>query len=263
MPENHFITDDKTKDIVWRAPFFTLTVLIAAPVIINECYNADWGFSTLWNAADMLQYVGVAASGFGTIALSYFTVVINKRIQNDNQEMMKIAERSLTREERSEVPLIDFSSVTEINGKTCLKAEFLLVDNMYRIRFWVFNGATYGIKNIRIVEAILAPVVLNNHVIQMDQNYLVTFSAEKSNQTKVSILPNQEAIICVYFPYLKFPMEINWFYVHAVFENENNMGQKLRETVNISFRGKCMAALCSNDEWPHELLSKEVQYEWC
>lgn len=264
MVKSNFSTDDKIEDAIWRAPFFTLTVLLAAPILVHECYSCYWGFSTLWDAADMLQYVGVAASGFGTIALGYFTVLINRKMQKHTKEMMKIAERSLTREERNEVPLIDFTTLTDQNGSNYLKAEFLLVDSMYRIRFWMKNDAAYGIKNIKIIEAVLAPVKQNseNHVIAMDAQYSIRFLKDNSNQLKVSILPRQEAIVCLFFPYVKFPAQTTWFYVHVVFENENNNGTLLREAVNISFHRNYMEDFLNDKEWPLRLFSKEVQYEW-
>ena len=54
-------------------------LVVGVPFIINECYKAETGYITKWNAADVLSYYGtIVAAIIGTFGV-YFTVIVSNR----------------------------------------------------------------------------------------------------------------------------------------------------------------------------------------
>ena len=60
-------------------------LIIGVPVIINECYKANWGYSTVWNGADALGYYGAILGSVIAVATLAVTIIFTKKqIQRDN-----------------------------------------------------------------------------------------------------------------------------------------------------------------------------------
>ena len=60
-------------------------LIIGVPVIINECYKANFGYITVWNGADVLGYYGALLGSIIAVATLAITVIFTKKqIQRDN-----------------------------------------------------------------------------------------------------------------------------------------------------------------------------------
>ena len=60
-------------------------LIIGVPIIINECYKANWGYSTVWNGADALGYYGAILGSVIAVATLAVTIIFTKKqIQRDN-----------------------------------------------------------------------------------------------------------------------------------------------------------------------------------
>lgn len=245
-----------------------LLVILVAPYVINELYKLQSGYLTLWEAKDTLQYVISACGVIGTTALGCVALyanekmaAINEKMAVVNEEMSVITQRSLLREQRSEIALLDCVKVDE-NEPHRFKFEFLLVgDDRIRIRIWMYNPLHHSIRKAKINDA---KISLINQSDMMggkpEKNNCLEFIKEDSNS--FSILPKQERIFALYFPYSKSFQVNNRFHFHVVFENENNFGQRLLETLDITFRGRLNEQLVLDEPWTCKLYSEEVHYEW-
>ncbi len=85
--ENSDNSTDKPKGKrlqIFVAVILTLTLVAGVPFVINECYKAEDGYITKWDAADVLSYYGtVVAAIIGAVGV-YFTVYIsNKNYRED------------------------------------------------------------------------------------------------------------------------------------------------------------------------------------
>ena len=59
--------------------------IIGIPMIINECYKANSGYTTVWNGADVLGYYGSILGSVIAISTLAITIVFTKKqIQRDN-----------------------------------------------------------------------------------------------------------------------------------------------------------------------------------
>lgn len=59
--------------------------IIGIPIIINECYKANSGYTTVWNGADVLGYYGSILGSVIAISTLAITIVFTKKqIQRDN-----------------------------------------------------------------------------------------------------------------------------------------------------------------------------------
>ena len=59
--------------------------IIGIPVIINECYKANCGYITVWDAPDVLGYYGtVLGSVIAVISIIVTIVFTKKQIQRDS-----------------------------------------------------------------------------------------------------------------------------------------------------------------------------------
>ena len=60
-------------------------LIIGVPIIINECYKANFGYSTVWNGADALGYYGAILGSVIAVATLAITIIFTKKqIQRDN-----------------------------------------------------------------------------------------------------------------------------------------------------------------------------------
>lgn len=60
-------------------------LIIGVPIIINECYKANLGYSTVWNGADALGYYGAILGSVIAVATLAITIIFTKKqIQRDN-----------------------------------------------------------------------------------------------------------------------------------------------------------------------------------
>lgn len=60
-------------------------LIIGVPIIINECYKANFGYSTVWNGADALGYYGAILGSVIAVATLAVTIIFTKKqIQRDN-----------------------------------------------------------------------------------------------------------------------------------------------------------------------------------
>ena len=67
--ENGDYSTDKLKGKglqIFVAVFLTLILVAGVPFAINECYKAEDGYITKWDAADVLSYYGSGATIFIT-----------------------------------------------------------------------------------------------------------------------------------------------------------------------------------------------------
>ena len=60
-------------------------LIIGVPIIINECYKSNFGYSTVWNGADALGYYGAILGSVIAVATLAVTIIFTKKqIQRDN-----------------------------------------------------------------------------------------------------------------------------------------------------------------------------------
>ena len=60
-------------------------LIIGVPIIINECYKANLGYTTVWNGADALGYYGAILGSVIAVATLAVTIIFTKKqIQRDN-----------------------------------------------------------------------------------------------------------------------------------------------------------------------------------
>lgn len=238
-----------------------LLVILVAPYVINELYKSQSGYLTLWEVKDMLQYVVSACGVIGTTALGFVAIYANEKMAVTNEEMSVITKRSLVKEQRSEIPLLDYVKVHD-NENQKFKFEFLLLeDDRIRIRIWMYNPLHHSIRKAKINDAKISVTnTTDTRYFRPDKNNYLEFINEDSNS--FSILPGQEKIFSLYFPYREKFQEKNLFFFHVVFENENNFGQRLLETLDITFRGTLNKQWDSDDHWPCKLYSEDVYYKW-
>ena len=54
-------------------------LIIGVPVIINECYKANFGYITVWNGADVLGYYGALLGSIIAVATLAITIIFTKK----------------------------------------------------------------------------------------------------------------------------------------------------------------------------------------
>lgn len=60
-------------------------LIIGVPIIINECYKANLGYTTVWNGADALGYYGAILGSVIAVATLAITIIFTrKQIQRDS-----------------------------------------------------------------------------------------------------------------------------------------------------------------------------------
>lgn len=79
------------KNFLWLCIGF-LSVVIVAPIIINELYKTNDGYLTLWNASEMLSYIAAIISSAATIYISWIAITQNKKANEINDRLLKIEE---------------------------------------------------------------------------------------------------------------------------------------------------------------------------
>ena len=59
-------------------------LIIGVPIIINECYKANFGYSTVWNGAEALGYYGaILGSVIAVVTLAVTIIFTKKQIQRE------------------------------------------------------------------------------------------------------------------------------------------------------------------------------------
>lgn len=90
-------------------------VIVGIPMIINELYKCDFGYETVWDAADILAYYGSILSGIITVLTVIITIAFtSKQIKRERH----LAKSTTTIEKVEEVinqSLIDISPMKIIN----------------------------------------------------------------------------------------------------------------------------------------------------
>lgn len=66
-----------------------LLFVIVIPILINESYKVDAGYTTLWGAADVLSFYAVILSGLITIGVLVLTIHFNKK---DTEKQIRLAQ---------------------------------------------------------------------------------------------------------------------------------------------------------------------------
>ena len=62
-----------------------IILIVGVPIIINECYKANLGYTTVWNGADALGYYGAILGSVIAVATLTITIIFTKKqIQRDN-----------------------------------------------------------------------------------------------------------------------------------------------------------------------------------
>ena len=58
--------------------------LVGIPIVINECYKANYGYSTAWDASAMLGYYGTILGAIITVVTFVATKTFTKQIQRES-----------------------------------------------------------------------------------------------------------------------------------------------------------------------------------
>ena len=65
--------------------FVIIIFVVGVPIIINECYKANSGYMTMWDAADVLAYYGTILGALVAVATVVVTILFTyKQIQRDS-----------------------------------------------------------------------------------------------------------------------------------------------------------------------------------
>ncbi len=248
------------KNLIVRAPVVALLGLPLAPFALHFYYYCDWSIH-LWSSNEMLQYVAVALPAYATIALSYYTVLVNINLQEINEKLVQINEQSAMCEAREQMPLVDIVKNRDTQN---LKAEFIYDTQykMYRIKIWIAHSFDYAIKKVYIKDASLgiADNSFKTNTIEANEAMKFTYEEQSSYVKAKALLPSQETVFALYFEAPKDfdDKQKTIFCLSVEFENENNSGQRLHEELTISFWGKP-----GLDDAIYKLYSQEIHYEWC
>ena len=55
-----------------------IILIVGVPIIINECYKANLGYTTVWNGADALGYYGAILGSVIAVATLTITIIFTK-----------------------------------------------------------------------------------------------------------------------------------------------------------------------------------------
>lgn len=77
----------------WWIWVLALVIIIAIPFIINESYKRGGGYTTMWDAADMLSFYGSFLAFLGTVALGVLALWQNKKANEINDMIMEMTRR--------------------------------------------------------------------------------------------------------------------------------------------------------------------------
>lgn len=66
--------------------------IFAVPIIINESYKINSGYTTLWEAKDLLLYFGSVISAIGTIFIGMIAFKQNSRANDINDRLLRLQE---------------------------------------------------------------------------------------------------------------------------------------------------------------------------
>lgn len=135
-----------THSLIFRAVLVIIGIVSAAfvivviPIIINELYKCDFGYETIWDAADVLAYYGSILSGIITVLTVIITITFtSKQIKRERY----LAKSTTTIEKLEEVvnqSLIDISPMKIINEPLSES------DSLEYIKRWRNNLMEYQIS---------------------------------------------------------------------------------------------------------------------
>lgn len=81
-------------------------LIVGVPIIINECYKANSGYTTVWDGADALGYYGAILGSVIAVATLAVTIIFTKKqIQRDN--FIKIETEKWSKIERVFAAVLD------------------------------------------------------------------------------------------------------------------------------------------------------------
>lgn len=78
----------------------TLILILGIPYIINELYMKNEGYTTLWEAKDVLSFYGSVLSFIGTCVLGALSLYQNKLYKEENEKAQKMQENYYRNERR-------------------------------------------------------------------------------------------------------------------------------------------------------------------
>ena len=71
-----------------------LVLIFLIPIIINELYKTQSGYTTVWSGTDVLAYYGSLLGAVGTIVLGVVAYVQNDKMNKLNERVTKLQIRS-------------------------------------------------------------------------------------------------------------------------------------------------------------------------
>ena len=243
-------------------------IILFAPKILEICCNIDCNYYfSVWDAEIVLQYIGSSSTTIGTVMLGICTVLINRRVQENNEKLMSITEQNAIREAQEQIPLVGIvKHDMDDQGNKNIKIR-VIYDQLracFRVTIWVHHFFSYAIRSVKVQDARfgLADNSLGKNTIELDSRKELLYIRDISYINEKALLPQQETVFSMYF---KEKIEIEelhdnsprMFCLEVKFENENNSALKLREQIKISCKGR--VGLEADD---FELYSEEVCYQW-
>ncbi len=99
------------KKWIVKGTLLAIVAVIMVPILINELYQADNGYFTVWTGADVLSFYGAALGAIGTIALGMVAWGQNKRL-------LKIEENNFLSNNLSRL-LISGLQISDFNKIAC------------------------------------------------------------------------------------------------------------------------------------------------
>lgn len=90
-----------------------LVLVFGVPIIINECYKADCGYATKWDASVMLGYYGAILGSLATIVTVIATILFTKK-QIQRESFLKRENEKWNKLENTFLEILDGINPIEI-----------------------------------------------------------------------------------------------------------------------------------------------------
>ncbi len=90
-----------------------LVLVFGVPIIINECYKADCGYATKWDASAMLGYYGAILGSLATIVTVIATILFTKK-QIQRESFLKRENEGWNKLENTFLEILDGINPIEI-----------------------------------------------------------------------------------------------------------------------------------------------------
>ena len=90
-----------------------LVLVFGGPIIINECYKADCGYATKWDASAMLGYYGAILGSLATIVTVIATILFTKK-QIQRESFLKRENEKWNKLENTFLEILDGINPIEI-----------------------------------------------------------------------------------------------------------------------------------------------------